>query len=129
MSDPVLHLSAVAKVYNQGLPSEVRVLDGLDLNVASGEAVALVAPSGAGSGGEAGDTMPEKTLKQVLAGHATRLLSLPGVVGVGEGLCGGAPCIKVFVTGKTPALVREIGSEIEGYPVEIVESGEFRTPD
>lgn len=48
MSDPVLHLSAVAKVYNQGLPSEVRVLDGLDLNVASGEAVALVAPSGAG---------------------------------------------------------------------------------
>ena len=46
--DAVLELSGIAKTYNQGKQSEVRVLDGLSLRVAAGEVVALVAPSGAG---------------------------------------------------------------------------------
>ena len=48
MSDPILHLSGVEKVYNRGKPSVVVVLRGADLAVAKGEVVALVAPSGAG---------------------------------------------------------------------------------
>jgi lipoprotein-releasing system ATP-binding protein len=48
MSDPVLRLAGVAKTYNRGKPSEVRVLEGASLDVAPGEVVALVAPSGAG---------------------------------------------------------------------------------
>lgn len=48
MSDPVLDLSAIRKVYNAGRPSEIIVLDALDLHVGVGEVVALVAPSGAG---------------------------------------------------------------------------------
>ena len=48
MNDPILQLSGLVKVYNAGMPSEIRVLDGLDLTVSAGEAVALVAPSGAG---------------------------------------------------------------------------------
>ena len=44
----VLRLAAVSKAYNRGRPGEVRVLDGVDLGVAAGEVVALVAPSGAG---------------------------------------------------------------------------------
>ncbi|MCT8330404.1 ABC transporter ATP-binding protein [Albidovulum sediminis] len=48
MSDAVLDLSGIEKTYNRGLPSEVGVLRGLDLRVAKGEVVALVAPSGAG---------------------------------------------------------------------------------
>lgn len=48
MSDPVLHLSGVEKSYNKGLESEVNVLGGVDLTLAAGEIVALVAPSGAG---------------------------------------------------------------------------------
>ncbi|MCU0908936.1 MAG: ABC transporter ATP-binding protein [Rhodobacteraceae bacterium] len=48
MSEPVLRLAGVAKTYNPGRPSQVRVLDGADLEVAPGEVVALVAPSGAG---------------------------------------------------------------------------------
>ena len=48
MSDPVLALSGITKSYNAGTPGEVNVLRGIDLSVAEGEIVALVAPSGAG---------------------------------------------------------------------------------
>jgi lipoprotein-releasing system ATP-binding protein len=48
MSDPVLRLSALEKVYNRGRRNEVAVLKGADLSLARGEIVALVAPSGAG---------------------------------------------------------------------------------
>ena len=48
MSETVLELQGVAKTYLKDLPGEVRVLSALDLTVARGEVVALVAPSGAG---------------------------------------------------------------------------------
>ena len=48
MSDTVLELRGIAKVYLKGQPGEVRVLDGLDLALAPGEVAGLVAPSGAG---------------------------------------------------------------------------------
>ena len=48
MSDLALHLSGVTKTYNPGQPNEVQVLRGVDLTLARGEVVALVAPSGAG---------------------------------------------------------------------------------
>ncbi len=48
MSDPVLNLTGITKAYNKGAPNEVTVLRGIDLSVAKGEVVALVAPSGAG---------------------------------------------------------------------------------
>jgi lipoprotein-releasing system ATP-binding protein len=48
MSETVLELQGVAKTYLKGTPGEVRVLSALDLTVARGEVVALVAPSGAG---------------------------------------------------------------------------------
>lgn len=47
MSD-MLQLSGITKGYNRGKPSEVLVLRGVDLRLARGEVVALVAPSGAG---------------------------------------------------------------------------------
>jgi lipoprotein-releasing system ATP-binding protein len=48
MSDVVLRLSGISKAYNHGKPNEVTVLRGIDLTLARGEVVALVAPSGAG---------------------------------------------------------------------------------
>lgn len=47
MSD-VLQLTGVAKTYGKDGPAPVEVLSGVDLRVARGEVVALVAPSGAG---------------------------------------------------------------------------------
>lgn len=44
----MLELAGITKGYNRGKPSEVLVLRGVDLRVARGEVVALVAPSGAG---------------------------------------------------------------------------------
>jgi len=43
-----LELAGIKKAYNIGNPNEVQVLQGVDLTVAKGEVVALVAPSGAG---------------------------------------------------------------------------------
>lgn len=48
MSDLTLSVSDLTKGYNTGKPNEVRVLQGVSLDVATGEVVALVAPSGAG---------------------------------------------------------------------------------
>ncbi|WBU64403.1 ABC transporter ATP-binding protein [Paracoccus aerodenitrificans] len=44
----VLRLENIGKTYNKGEPGQIDVLRGLDLAVAKGEVVALVAPSGAG---------------------------------------------------------------------------------
>lgn len=48
MSDPALVLKGITKSYNKGKNAQVDVLRGVDLTVAEGEVVALVAPSGAG---------------------------------------------------------------------------------
>ncbi|WIY24008.1 ABC transporter ATP-binding protein [Parasedimentitalea psychrophila] len=48
MSDLMLELTGIVKSYNRGKPGQVDVLRGADLQLKSGEVVALVAPSGAG---------------------------------------------------------------------------------
>ena len=48
MSEPILRLEEVEKVYNRGREGEVAVLRGAGLALAAGETAALVAPSGAG---------------------------------------------------------------------------------
>ena len=67
-----------------------------------------------------------KTIEEVLKEHTEELMSIPGVVGIGQGLCNGKPCIKVLVIEKTPELAQKIPDIIEGYQVVIQETGEIR---
>ncbi len=55
--------------------------------------------------------------------HARAMMSIPGVVGTGQGLCEGKPCIKVLVVKRTSDLDREIPKTIGGFPVVIEEVG------
>ena len=45
---PVLHLESIKRSYNIGMPSEVEVLHGIDLDLHQGELLALMGPSGSG---------------------------------------------------------------------------------
>lgn len=72
------------------------------------------------------DGMPEKPIEIVLKEHTDALMAIEGVVGVGQGLCNDKDCIKVFVVEKTAELEQKIPDELDGFPVEIVESGEFK---
>ena len=70
--------------------------------------------------------MPRRNITEVLKEHTTELMEIPGVAGVGEGRLRGQPCIRVFVLDKNSESLRRIPSTIEGYPVQVEESGEFR---
>ena len=76
-----------------------------------------------------GARTPKASIESVLEAHKPRLLALDGVIGVGRGLCQGRPCIKVMVRERTPGLARRIGAAIEGYEVEIIETGPIRALD
>ena len=75
---------------------------------------------------EKGNQMASRTIAEVLKEHTTSLMAVPGVVGTGQGLCEGKPCIKVFVIKKTPELVQKIPDTLDGYPVVIEETGEVK---
>ena len=70
--------------------------------------------------------MPVKAIDDVLKEHSKAIMSIPGVVGTGQGLHEGKPCIKVFVIKKTAALDEKIPDSLEGYPVVIEEIGEVK---
>jgi len=101
-----------------------------------GAAALILATTIGGNGGCRGGSPPpreetasmtRRPLDQVLATHTPRLMALPGVVGTYEGATrAGAPCIRVMVVKTTPALRDSIPSELEGWPVEIEETGEIR---
>ena len=48
MTEAVVQLAGLTKVYNAGTPVETEVLHGLDLSLAEGEFAALIGPSGSG---------------------------------------------------------------------------------
>ena len=73
------------------------------------------------------ETSPMKsTIEAAQAKLTDRVMALPGVVGLGIGVCESAPCIKIYVVQRTPELEGEIPSTFEGFPVEIQVTGEIR---
>lgn len=73
--------------------------------------------------------MQRKTIETVLKELTDRLMPLPGVVGTALGECEGRPCIRVFVVKKTPDLLKQVPSAIEGHAVAVQETGEIRALD
>ncbi|HKZ22032.1 MAG TPA: hypothetical protein VJ165_02395 [candidate division Zixibacteria bacterium] len=69
------------------------------------------------------DQMTNKPIEEVLKEHTPHLMSIPGVTGTAQGELDGKPCIKVYVVKETEELKKQVPKEIEGYPVEIQESG------
>ena len=74
-------------------------------------------------------SQPKKPIEAVLREHTDRLMTLEGVVGTAQGLCDGKPCIKVMVVKKTPELLAQIPDLLEGYTVEVQETGIIRALD
>lgn len=73
--------------------------------------------------------MPAKTIEQVQETHTEHLMSIPGVVGTAIGESGGRPCIKVLVSQKTAEIEKRVPASLEGYPVVIEITGEFKALD
>ncbi len=82
-----------------------------------------------GKGDKGHRPMQQKKIETVLKEHTDSLMALPGVVGTAIGECAGKPCIKVYVEKKTPELLKQIPSTIDGYTVAIQETGEIRALD
>ncbi|MGB7291680.1 MAG: hypothetical protein WBD99_05890 [Thermodesulfobacteriota bacterium] len=70
--------------------------------------------------------MPTESIEEVLREHTEELMSIPGVAGTAQGLCNNKPCIKVFVIERTKEIDQRIPDELDGYPVEVEETGEFK---
>lgn len=75
-----------------------------------------------------GSTMSQRDINAVLRAHDRELLAIPGVVGVYVGLLPDqkTPCLRVMAVKKTRALERATPKSLEGYPVEIEETGAIR---
>ena len=79
--------------------------------------------------GQEDPSMPNRSLEEVLQEHTDSLMAMSGVVGTAQGLCDGEPCIRVFVIKKSDELMGQIPPMIEGYPIDVQETGEFRKLD
>jgi len=74
------------------------------------------------------ETMNRKDINDVLREHDDELLAIPGVVGVYVGVLADdkTPCLKIMVVKKSEDLEKAIPKTIDGYPVEIEETGIIR---
>ena len=87
----------------------------------------MPANSGAAVDGiEKGDSMPKRSIEQVLKDNTDQWLAITGVEGAAIGLFEGKPCIRIFISSNAQEFRDKIPSNIDGYPVVIEETGEFR---
>jgi hypothetical protein len=64
-------------------------------------------------------------LGQIIAHQGDLIMSLDDVVGIGEGLCDGDPCVRVFLSRENSASIAQIKEILTGIPFAIEISGEF----
>lgn len=70
--------------------------------------------------------MSDKTIEQVLAEHTGAWMDTPGIVGTAIGLHKEKPCILILTSVSADQISPEIPGSVEGYPVIIENTGEFR---
>lgn len=70
--------------------------------------------------------MSEVAIAEILQKSRKTVMSLPGVVGIGQGFCDGELCIKVFLAKRTQILEEKILKELTGCKVQIEETGTIR---
>lgn len=77
---------------------------------------------------DAEETMNEgpATIEEVQERYTPEWMALPRVVGTGIGLCDDEPCIRVFLSARSPEAEKAIPEKVEGYRVEVVVTGPFR---
>lgn len=66
-----------------------------------------------------------RPIQAVLDDHAWALMEVPGVRAIGIGTTAGHPCIRVIVASKTAEVESQIPSDLEGYIVDVLESGDL----
>ena len=73
-----------------------------------------------------GDGVTKESVADILSHHTEQLMTLPGVVAVGQGECDGRPCIKVFAAASSPELLAQLPKKIDGVGVELEISGAIK---
>jgi len=91
-------------------------------------ALSLALLGGCHRGSASRSAMPQRDINAVLRAHDRELLAIPGVVGVYVGVLSDkkTPCLTVMVVKKTKDLEQALPKSLEGYPVEIEETGVIR---
>ncbi len=70
---------------------------------------------------------PTRDIGSVLKDHASVWMKIPGVTMVAQGKTpDGADCLRIYVKTLTPDLQQRLPDMVEGYLVEVEESGEIR---
>jgi len=64
-------------------------------------------------------------LGMIISNQGELIMRLDDVVGIGEGLCDGTPCIRVFLARDNAASIARIKELLAGVPFETDVSGEF----
>ncbi len=73
------------------------------------------------------EAVPRTDIMKVVDEHAPELIALEGVVGVAVGaLDSGEPCVRIYVVKLTDELRARLPVTLEGWPVDVEESGEIR---
>lgn len=70
--------------------------------------------------------MPTRSIDEVLSAHRDSLMAVAGVVGIGQGLCEGEPCIRVYAAEMTPEIERRVPDTLEGYAVDVEVTGPIK---
>jgi hypothetical protein len=71
------------------------------------------------------DMAHAEDLGQIIATHSDRIMGLEDVVGMGESLCDGTPCVRVFLARENAASLARIQEDLAGIPFAIEISGNF----